>query len=122
MLGTMSQMLRDMLRGLLEAQPGFAIVSDAQSDEELMEVLSNHSPDIVVVEAMQGALGYTAGLVFGGHSILTVLAVSVDSRKAVIYRVNAGEAVLRNVSAADLRQAVRGAVTTPATDPSHGLR
>jgi DNA-binding NarL/FixJ family response regulator len=113
-LGTMSQMLRDVLRELLDGQGGMEVAGEARSDQELLAVLSGHTPDVVVVEAMQGTLGYIGALVLHGEPLTTVLAISVDSRKAVLYQIKAAGSALRNVSAEDLRQAIRGSSATPA--------
>jgi len=115
MLGTMHQMLRDILREeVLGGRPGFAVVSDAQSDDELLAAVVDYTPDIVVVESMQGALGYAGALVLRGQPTTSVLALSADTRSAVIYQLRASGAVMREVSPADLREAIRDAVVTQA--------
>jgi DNA-binding NarL/FixJ family response regulator len=105
----MPQMLRDILRGLLEGHEDIAILGDARSDEELLAAMSHEAPDVVVVESPRGCLGLAGALVLQGRPT-SVLAFSADARSAVVYQVKVGEVVVREVSPAGLREAIREAV------------
>jgi DNA-binding NarL/FixJ family response regulator len=108
-LGTMPQMLRDIVREVLSGQPDMHIVGEADSDADLLRDLAVEAPDMVVLELAGLGLGGTGTRVLQQRPRTQVLGLSGDGRSAAIYQLRSQRTMLVEVSPQGLRAAIRDA-------------
>ena len=111
-LGTMPQMLREILREVLGDEPDMTVVREVQSDEDLLSAVVREEPDVVVVESAAGDLGVVGARVLRDRPAASVVGLTPDGRWAAIYQLRPLRTVVREVSPAGLREAIRSAVAT----------
>lgn len=108
--------VRSGLRALLGTQPDIAVVADAASGEEALELVREHSPGVVVMDLAMGegmdgieAIRHIRGL-NSGQAILVF--TTYDSDADIVRAVDAGAMgyLLKDAAPEEIFAAVRGAV------------
>lgn len=104
--------LRKGLRLLLEREPGFGVVGEASNGKEVVDAVSRHSPDVVIMDiAMPMMNGIEATKrIAEAYPKTAVVILSVHSDEAYVLRaLKAGARgyLLKDSAESDLIQAVR---------------
>ncbi len=105
------QMVRQGLRGLLEAQPDFEVVGECGSGREALDIIPHLRPDVTVLDIMMPGL---SGLEVTRQvqNLTRVVILSMHASEAYVLealRNGAYAYVLKDSTAADLVQAVQAA-------------
>jgi DNA-binding NarL/FixJ family response regulator len=106
--------VREGLRGMLTAEPGFAVVAEAASGEEAVAMARLHRPDVVLMDLrMPGGDGVqaTAGVLAAVPGSRVVVLTTYETDADIIRAVEAGATgyLLKDTPRADLVSAIRAA-------------
>ncbi|MGW0196688.1 response regulator [Nonomuraea sp. NPDC003201] len=103
--------VREGLRGMLQAEPDLEVVGEAGSGDEAVVVVPRLRPDVILMDLrMPGGDGVSAIERLGpGHRVIVLTTYEDDGE--ILQAVSAGAAgyLLKDVSRADLASAVRAA-------------
>jgi len=110
LLGTMPETLRGLLRHELEGQTDLVVLGDARTGQEMVARIELEQPDVVIVQGPVGGPEPAGAPALFDRPPLKVLVLSGDARHAAVYQVAPVGSVKRDVSAADLRAAIRAAL------------
>jgi DNA-binding NarL/FixJ family response regulator len=104
-------MLRELLRGLLEAEPGIIIVGDAEDGRKGLQMAMEHNPDVIISDLRMKGMGgldmireiraFSPGarvIVFSMHGDPSYVALAMDA--------GASGYVLKDSGFTDLLQAI----------------
>jgi DNA-binding NarL/FixJ family response regulator len=110
------QMLRDGMRALLEKEPGFRIIGDADNGRTAIQMARDLNPDVVVMDiGLQGLNGIEATRqILDASPRVKVIALSMHSDKRyVIHMIKAGASgyLLKNCASDELVQAIRAVMS-----------
>lgn len=103
--------VRAGIRLLLESQPGVAVVAEASSAEEALEIAFDRDPDVIVTDlSMQGMRGAAVVEAFAEHFpkarilVLSMVDSPTDIRRAI--EAGASGYMLKGAAAAELPDAI----------------
>lgn len=103
--------VRQGIRGVLEAVDGLAVVAEAGDGDEAIALVEEHAPDVVVLDVtMPGKTGLEVTRILrdAGHDVRILVLSMHDDPEYVLQAVRSGADgyVLKDVAPADLRDAV----------------
>ena len=103
---------RDGLRRLLESEPGFEVVGEAQDGAEAVALVRKHRPDVLLLDlAMPRVTGLTAlkDLETGAHPVRTILLTAQIERAETVTALQLGArgVVLKDAATQTLLQCIR---------------
>lgn len=107
---------RDGLRRLLEAEPGFVVVGEAASGTEALSLVSQHSPDVLLLDlamADGSGLDVLRALHDSGSSVKTVLLTAGADKEQVIEALQLGAAglVMKHSATSLLHKCIRNVMS-----------
>jgi DNA-binding NarL/FixJ family response regulator len=108
----MPQMLREITRAVVEAEPGAEIVAEYAAPAPLAEVVRSSDVQFVVVRDTPEMSAEATSLLADSRGV-GVLAISDDGRSSVLYELKPHRAPLGEVSPERLVDAIRSAVSAP---------
>jgi DNA-binding NarL/FixJ family response regulator len=106
--------VREGLRGMLDAEPDLTVVGEAGSGEDAVEQARLKSPDVILMDLrMRGldGVGATARILAAQPGIRVIVLTTYESDGDILRAVEAGASgyLLKDVSRAELANAVRAA-------------
>ena len=102
--------LRDGLRGLLEQEYGFQVVAEAGNDEEAMEAVHQHRPDLVLIEgADRRGFSVLERMQDESPKIKTIALTAADEEFTIVRAMKHGASgiVFKSMSTERLIEAIR---------------
>jgi DNA-binding NarL/FixJ family response regulator len=111
------ELVRGGIVGLIELLPGVEVLAEASSGEELLAVLENVTPDLVITDIhMPGIDGLEAvARIRKRHPALPILTLSMYDTADVVQRAVASGAngyLMKNAAPSELQHAVQAMLTT----------
>jgi DNA-binding NarL/FixJ family response regulator len=106
--------VRQGLRGMLDAEPDLSVVGEASSGEEAVALAASTAPDIILMDLRMPVLdgvGATERIVAAGGPARIVVLTTYESDAEILRAVEAGAAgyLLKDASRQELANAVRAA-------------
>jgi DNA-binding NarL/FixJ family response regulator len=106
--------VREGLRGMLEAEPDLTVVGEAGSGEEAVARVASVAPDVILMDLRMGNLdgvGATERILAGDSRAKVVVLTTYETDADILRAVEAGASgyLLKDASRADLANAVRAA-------------
>jgi DNA-binding NarL/FixJ family response regulator len=106
--------VREGLRGMLDAEPDLSVVGEAGSGEEAVAVARARRPDVVLMDLRMPGLdgaGATERILAGAPETKIIVLTTYESDADILRAVEAGAAgyLLKDASRADLAGAIRAA-------------
>ncbi|MEV6924818.1 response regulator transcription factor [Dactylosporangium sp. NPDC051485] len=106
--------VRDGLRGMLQAEPDLTIVGEAGSGDEAVVAARAHRPDVVLMDLRMPGLdgaGATGRILAGQPSTKVVVLTTYDTDADILRAVEAGACgyLLKDATRAELTAAIRAA-------------
>lgn len=106
--------VREGLRGMLEAEPDLTVVGEAGSGEEAVARVASVAPDVILMDLRMGNLdgvGATERILAGDAKAKVVVLTTYETDADILRAVEAGASgyLLKDASRADLANAVRAA-------------
>jgi DNA-binding NarL/FixJ family response regulator len=106
--------VRDGLRGMLEAEPDLQVVAEAADGREALALVGRHRPDIVLIDLRMPVLdGVAAIRRLAAHhpDVRVIVLTTYDEDHDIVRAVEAGAAgyLLKDAPRAELHRAVRAA-------------
>lgn len=108
------RVIRQGLRALLEAEPGFSVVGETSDGLQVVDLVERTAPDVLVLDLVMpglGGLDITREVTrrFPGTRVVILSMHSSDAYVLQALTYGAAAYVLKESSAAELRQAIREA-------------
>jgi len=106
--------VREGLRGMLDAEPDLTVVGDTGSGEEAVELAREVSPDVILMDLRMPGLdgaGATERILAESDTIKIMVLTTYETDADILRAVEAGAAgyLLKDSSRAELAEAIRGA-------------
>jgi DNA-binding NarL/FixJ family response regulator len=112
-LASLPQLLHDIVVPTLSSEPDMEIVGEASGPGQLSAVVRESSADVVIAACERLEVESLARLINGSPS--TLLAITDEGRRGVLYQLCPKETDLGEISPRELVNAIRGAVKKTAT-------
>jgi len=105
-LAEMPAMLRDIVKNILDRQPGINVIELA-ADSSLRDVLERTEADVLIVGASEPADSAVPRQVLSALPLTRVLMLAIDGQSAVMYELRPHQTPLGEVSREALVRAIR---------------
>lgn len=116
-IGEMPLLIREIVVGLIAAERDMEIVGEEQSTPELLRLVEQARPDVVVLDQCSADLPEAGRRLLAERQRLKLLVLAQDGRTASLHRLEAEEVALGAVSPASLVDVIRAASRQEPTTP-----
>lgn len=110
LLGTMPQMLREMIRSAIDDANDMSVVGSIEPGADVTSSLARTDADVLVVSVHDALAAATVAPILYSRPRLTVLAIGANGRDTVLHELRPHQLALGDVSASGLLEAIRTSV------------
>ena len=104
-------MLRDILRGLVTAEPGLRVVAEYADMAPLEQAVDDHDAQILVFGDRSAGLDEECRELLQTHAMTKLFVVAGDGRRTTLYELRPHREQLGEVAPGELLAVMRNAVT-----------